>query len=244
MRPLSESLRAGFSFVAELDDRMAWEAGLSRELSRLLRSQMGQLLELLGDPPDLNNIPESFWQDAGEELQAALSRNFQDIYLAAAEQILDAQPIGVDWGLVNSNAANWARQYSFDLVSGITQTSRQAVSDAIAAFFEEQQTLQQLRDRLSSIYGPVRADMIASTEVTRAAVQGERSVIAEIEAEGVQMQRFWITSQDELVCPICSPLHERPYSEWSFQFPDGPPGHPRCRCSEAHEFVTVGERIG
>ena len=83
----------GVSFVAELNDRMDWEGDLAKELGKIERAHLGRLLEELGDPPDINNVPASFWTETGEELQAALSRNFQGIYIASAQQILDAQPI-------------------------------------------------------------------------------------------------------------------------------------------------------
>jgi hypothetical protein len=205
---------------------------------------MGQLLEFLGDPPNLNNVPMTFWEESGVEMQAAMSRHFRDIYIESAEQILAAQPIGVDWGLINQEAITWAEGYSFDLVQGLNQTSRNAVSRAVSAFFEDQQTIGDLRAALAQTFGPVRAEMIASTEVTRSAVQGERAFIAELQRMGVRMKKFWVTSQDELVCPICSPLNGLPSEEWISEYPEGPPAHPRCRCSEAHEFLAVGERIG
>jgi hypothetical protein len=215
---------------------MDWEADLGKELARLLRAQMGGLLEELGDPPNINNVSPSFWRESGEELQAALSRNFQGIYISAAQQILDAQPIGVDWGIVNQNAANWARRYSFDLVTGITDTTRRAISDAVTAFFERQQTIWDLRAVLSEIYGPVRADMIAATEVTRAAVQGELGIVDELRGQGVQMIGIWRTSEDELVCPLCGPLADKEEGDgWN----EPPPRHPRCRCWLSHEFVGV-----
>jgi len=230
--------------MAELSNRMDWEGIVGKEAAKLLRAQMGQLLELLGDPPNLNNLPPSFWDDWGREAQAAMSRHFRDIYVASAEQILNAQPIGVDWGLVNQQAITWAEGYSFELVSGINETSRRAVAEAVSAFFEEGQTLADLRASLSQTFGPVRASMIGTTEVTRSAVQGERAFVEELRREGVMFERRWITSQDERVCPICSPLHEQLDTEWAGRFPDGPPAHVRCRCNEAHDFVNVGARIG
>ena len=34
--------------------------------------------------------------------------------------------IGVDWALVNEAAAEWSRQYAYDLVRGITAHTREA----------------------------------------------------------------------------------------------------------------------
>lgn len=218
---------------------MDWEGIVGKEAAKLLRAQMGQILEYLGDPPNLNNVPPGFWDEWGREAQAAMSRHFRDIYLASAEEILNAQPIGVDWGLVNQNAINWAQGYSFDLVTGINETSQRAVADAVSAFFEEQQTIGDLRAALSQTFGPVRASLIADTEVTRAAVQGELAVVNELRLQGVQMIGIWQTNVDEAVCVLCGPLNEKGPDIWMREAPDGPPRHVRCRCWLNHEFVEV-----
>ena len=70
--------------MAEVPDRMDWEGKIGKDIAKLLRRQMGALLELMGDPPDLVNVPEAFWVEHGEEMRAALQRNFQQIYLASA----------------------------------------------------------------------------------------------------------------------------------------------------------------
>jgi hypothetical protein len=50
--------------------------------------------------------------------------------------------------------------------------------------------------------------------------------------DGIDMERVWIVTPDERLCPICEPMTNVsvPYGE---DFPiDGPPAHPRCRCTE------------
>jgi hypothetical protein len=47
---------------------------------------------------------------------------------------------------------------------------------------------------------------------------------------------IWLASQDELVCPICGPLHgKRRGQGWT----EPPPAHPNCRCAVGTEFVGV-----
>jgi SPP1 gp7 family putative phage head morphogenesis protein len=93
-----------------------------------------------------------------------------------------------------------------------------------------------LRGRLGRIYSPVRAEMIAVTEVTRAAAEGERATVREIEKEGIRMVEVWQTNNDSLVCPICGPRHGKKVGDgWSKN--DGPPAHPRCRCWLTHTFT-------
>ena len=229
--------------MAELPDRMDWEGRIAKDLAKLLRRQFGEFLELVGDPPDLSKVPESFWVEGGEEMRAVLQRNFQQVYLSSAAQALQGQPIGVEWGLINEGAIQWSTQYSFDLIADLTATTRAAVRKAVGSFFEDQLTMGDLRNMLSQTFGPVRADMIASTEVTRAAVQGELAFVEELRKLGVEMVARWQTNVDESVCPICLPLNET--ITWVAQFPSGPPAHVRCRCWINHEFADRrGEVIG
>lgn len=230
--------------MPDLAGRDDFEKRLARKLGRLLGALMGQLLEALGDPPDVNNLPAGFWTDAGMTLRQAIQPELEAIYLESAEAMLGATPIGVEWGVVNTSAVQWARQYTFDLVSGINRTSERLLQESISAFFDEGLTIGDLRARLAGAFGPIRADLIASTEVTRAAVEGERTIIDELIGQGVQFEQVWQTSEDEAVCPICRPLDgQRQSVGQSFVHPmtgapyHGPPAHPRCRCWLNHEPV-------
>ena len=140
--------------------------------------------------------------------------------------------IDIDWELANIGAEDWARRYGFDLVRGITRTTQQRLQKEIAAWVNNGDSLGQLRKRLSQPNGPFspkRARTIAVTETTRAFAEG--NVVAWKES-GVVERRRWNTSVDELVCPICGPLHNV-ITDIDKPFPGGlqnPPAHPYCRC--------------
>jgi hypothetical protein len=77
--------------------------------------------------------------------------------------------------------------------------------------------------------------MIARTEVTNAAMQGEAGIVDELAREGIHMIAVWQTNNDAIVqeCPICWPRHGKKkgdgwYSETA--------AHPNCRCWINHEF--------
>jgi len=226
-------------------DRDELERQLAKILGRLQKAQLTRLLEYLGDPPRIENVPTEFWEEVGKELLEALAPFLAKIYLTEAEALLRANPaIGVDWALVNEAASTWARQYTYDLVRGITDHSRGALQRAVGDFFSEALTRGELESRLSGLFGPIRAEMIAVTEVTRAAAEGQQGLVTEVAAVGIEMIDSWSTRNDELVCPICGPLHGRdadgydagrtPY--WvhptSGERYGKPPAHPRCRCSD------------
>ena len=138
-------------------------------------------------------------------------------------------PLSVDWQLANNAAAQWALEYGYDLVRGITDTTRRRLQTEIQRFVTNGETLPQLTGRLEDVFGPVRAEMVAVTEVTRAYAEGNRASWRE---SGVIEQREWRTANDELVCPICGPLAGQ-IAGLDESFPDGsdgPPAHVRCRC--------------
>jgi hypothetical protein len=169
------------------------------------------------------------------EMRQAVTPNLELIYMESAERLMSSTPIGVDWALVNAGAVEWAAQYAGDFVRGTTETTRRAINNKIAQFFETPGLTQgDLRRSLAPTFGPVRADMIAQTEVTRASAQGEIAIADALRQEGIEMVAIWRTSNDELVCPICGPRNGKQQGDgWQ----DPPPAHVRCRCFLSHEFV-------
>jgi hypothetical protein len=224
-------------------DRDSWEARLAREAARLGRQSLDELMTAIGDPPDMARLPASFWDDEAAAMTATLTPMLQEVYLASAEAMLEVSPVGVDWVLVNQRAVTWANQYGYDLVQGLTGTQRDLVREAVGNFFSQNMTLADLRGRLEGAFGPIRADMIATTEVTRAATEGERALVELLRAEGLGFRDIWETAADELVCPICEPLNGQEREGVGYVHPDtgqsydGPPAHPRCRCRERHESL-------
>ena len=217
--------------LSDIPNRDELERRLSRKLGKLNRVQLSRLLEYLGDPPKMENVPQVFWDEAGRELAQTLGPFLEDVYIEQSLEMMNSQPIGIDWAVVNQGAVNWARDYSFNLVSGINDTSRTALQATVGAYYERGQTIGQLTDRLSGIFGPVRAELIATTEITRAAVEGERAIVRELNKQGVQMVPIWNTNEDSLVCPLCGPRANKEITDGIY-----PPLHPRCRCWVTHTF--------
>jgi SPP1 gp7 family putative phage head morphogenesis protein len=212
--------------------REEWEYDLAKAVGRLQARQLSELLDTLGNPPDLNRLTPEYWKTFSAQTRSALLPELQKIYLSSAQMMLDEFPsIGVSWDLANQAAADWSSQYGFDLVRGIGDNTRTALQKKLSAFFEQSMTMPQLRDSLTSLFGPVRAEMIASTETTRAAVNGQQAIVTQLNKQGIPMVPTFTTSRDEHVCPICSPLNGKRVSENQF-----PPRHPRCRCSVAMSF--------
>ena len=223
--------------MADLANRDKLEKQYMRLLAKLLNAYGGRLLEELGDPPDLANLPPDFWDREAEELVRALAPFGERVYLDAAAQMMETLPSGVDWALVNEAAVTWANQYTFELVRGITQTNINLLQTSVSAYFDQGQTIGELEQRLLNAFGPIRAEMIAVTEVTRAASEGEQQIAKELAEQGIHLLPIWQTNNDALVCPICGPKHNKEIKDGVY-----PPAHPRCRCWVNHEIIQDGKR--
>lgn len=214
-------------------NREELERKLARIVGRDLRRELDRLLDYLGDPPDMRNIPHEYWQNGWRDIQRDVEPILVDIYLQQAEAIMGDVGIGIEWDMVNTTASNWARRHTEQTLSQLFNTRYEHLNESIPRFYEEGWNLGQLRTDLERWYSPVRAEMIAVTETTRAAVEGERAFVAELEKEsGLRMVPIWQTAHDDITCLICKPKHGKEITDGKF-----PPAHPRCRCWVTYEFA-------
>ena len=227
-------------------DRYEIERKLARVLSKDLRVELDKLLNYLGDPPNLANVPAEYWQGGWKDIQKDVEPILVDTYIEAAMDLADGIGIGIDFDNVNRAAVNWARQHSEEVMQQIWLRTHEytldvlsrysGVGEVIAQGYEEGLTIREISERLERMFSPVRAERIAVTETTRAVVEGERAYVAELEREtGQRMIPIWMTANDELVCPICAPKNEKPITNGDY-----PPAHPNCRCGVGWEFPKDG----
>jgi SPP1 gp7 family putative phage head morphogenesis protein len=157
----------------------------------------------------------------------------------------------VDWTSANTDAAQWAIEYGYSLVRGITETTRKHIATEIRYFVDNSITIGQLRDRLmaGSLFSKQRATAIAVTEVTRAYAEGNT---AAWKASKVVEGREWQTAVDSRVCPLCGPLHGKVAKMGEpFGIVMNPPRHVACRCwvlpvviGDDERFAGLDELLG
>lgn len=134
------------------------------------------------------------------------------------------------WDMANLTVAQWVRtQHWFSplsLTQGLSATEQNRIRMLVLDYVTNQRPQAWLRDHIvgdMGLYGRRRAETIARTEVTHAFARGNRAAWA---ARGVE-KVSWRTRVDELVCPICGPLHMQ---EFDIDSDVIPPAHARCRC--------------
>lgn len=221
--------------MADLANRADYEARISRAVARVFQQFKRQLWDMLGDNPTDDDLDESFFADFQGALQGAVRPILEAIFVEHAQTLTETPPetarkaggIGIDMTLINQRAADWAAGYSFELVKGIVDTTRDTLRSQIRGFFEDQRTIGDLRDSIGRLFGPVRASMIAITETTRAASKGEEAFADELRKLGLRVTHIWHTSRDDDVCKICKPRNgKRQGDGWQ----ELPPAHIGCRC--------------
>jgi len=226
--------------MADVFERDRQEAAYARSVAREFGRFRKEIVEIIPElPAGATTIPPALWEKHKDKLLEVLVPLLSATFMTQSETFMDDFAfLGVDFALVNEAAAEWSRRYGFELVSGLNNTSRRSLQRIIPNYFEEEQTIGELNAALTPTFGPKRAEMIAVTEVTRAAAEGERETVGELERQGFKMQPVWQTNEDELVCPICGPRNDKPIQAGNETNGEYPPAHPRCRCWVNHELLS------
>lgn len=205
----------------------AWRRELMRGINA---SNVQEIFTRLYDPKLRQTLRDSIvnWLDKAAEAGVMQAREDVERDVFGVKAI---EGIGINWEFANDAAAAWAITYGDNLVGEIAKTTTPRIQRLISDWITNGESLQTLIDRVQSgyLYSENRARTIAVTEVTRAFAQGN---IEAWKASGVMELKRWNTAVDELVCPICAPLH-RTTVPMNGTWPGGiesPPAHPRCRC--------------
>ncbi len=224
----------------DLTDEVAVEKWATREMAERMGKQVSRTITSdLTPTPMRRGEREDDWESLMLPPFLAHLKALGAVGAQAGADAL-ASAIAVDWTLANQDVARWARRYAALLAGNINTTTWEALKDELAEWAMSQETYDQLVQRFEAVLGDAkRADLIASTEATRAYAQGNRIMWQKVQDEyGVEIQRQWLTAADELVCPICGALAgtladlDEPFEANGAEY-DGPPAHPRCRCDVA-----------
>lgn len=231
--------------MPELLNRDELESDFAKKFGRAARRHMFEFRELLGDPPDITNVPEDFFTMCRRENEHDLYLILFLIFSASAEQHGWTGPDMrlAAFGFANERAkevadawdASTRRMFGEKLDRAREQAKKPAID--IPGHREENRFIEtpgqipqeQVDEILDSLYGPKRVHQWVVDETTRARHEGAESAIES--TVGLSDEDVWVTEDDSSVCPTCRPLNDKPRSYWSRFFPEGPPTpHSFCRC--------------
>ncbi|MBS0202322.1 MAG: hypothetical protein JSS49_05425 [Planctomycetes bacterium] len=221
--------------MGEISNRDELEAMFGSKVLRLTREQRNRLVALLGNPPNVANVPESFWIEAGRSLYTEIAVLLATIGRQSAQE----------HGATEFQAQLFVNQYAEprarEMVSGWIDHSKEILQAASQQWQDTTKpsgepappTRSDAIEVSDTIFGPDRVGRMASTETTSAQTAGAEAAVSL--AGGASPNDLWFTREDGKVCTVCRPLHETPRSFWSQYVPAGPPAHPDCRCYLLYE---------
>ncbi len=156
------------------------------------------------DPTDAMNSPE-FWEDfRARSITTAM--NQARLGAIKAADFVQTLGLNVNFDLVNEEVLNFSRVYANDWWRRLEDTTRNQLRNSVVAWQETglgERGFPDLVKSLEPTFGPKRAKLIATTEVTQIFDEGSR--IAQASA-GITTQE-WQTARDPLVDDeICRPL--------------------------------------
>ena len=220
-------------------------AALARFIAKILAAQLKKVLARMpSDNPMTVLWTDDFWEEQARSLEPFRTK-LREVAERGARDTLNRLGfnVGQTGYIPTEEILGWIERYSFEMIGGITETSRRYVERAlIKAFTTSGFTKGDFEALISPWFGPVRAEMIATTELTRAYYEGGAAAIRQVEDAGFEMVHIWNTNNDGLVCDICYPRNQTagygyPAGDYEYGWEDPPPAHPRCRCWVTYKLI-------
>ena len=216
--------------MAELANRLAFEADFAAKLSRLSSRHRRELIELMGSLPDPSNVPREFWAKVEEEHQETVTSILLLLFIAAGEQHIDlllpSDLRAVATEGLTDQATEWAADRAATVSKQYAERSQQLASKLSTRWYGPDFAINRARgdlkppgsDQVQSgaieIFGPNRDATVATTETTQAATAGTNDAIGRVQELGIEVSVTWYTERDARVCPICQPLHGLSMPDW------------------------------
>ncbi len=197
---------------------------LGRKVAAAKRDGAIKIAKGLDDDDAVRAAGEGDWSSLGAEVKPHLSDIAQD---GAKEAVLQVEAdLSAALEQVNEESVRWAQARSAELVTRISETTRERVREVVVAGVEAGQSNDEIAALLADdvVFSDDRALTIARTETAFADVAGN---ILGWKASGVVAGKEWKTSGED-PCPECEAM-EGEVVALDEEFEDGdPPLHPRC----------------
>jgi SPP1 gp7 family putative phage head morphogenesis protein len=183
-------------------------------------------------------LPATLIKIAAEGGDVALGALAPRMKVAEDRVVPSKGPLKMRFDRTNQRVVDWADRHAAELITNITETTRDDLNNAIADAIEGGDLDELYDEILDAVGNEARAELIARTEVMRAANEGQREGWRQATDEGLlsgDERTAWIATGDATVCPLCDEL-DGAERDMDGEYPDpggdGPPLHPNCRCTE------------
>ncbi len=207
-----------------------------RAQAQVIAAQVVAARERLGKTAedDVRAIMEALdfegWAKLIPELKPIMEEIIREAARAGMTQLDLSRDINQMLTIINRYAVSYAGARGSELVTGITEVTRNMIRVDVARAIEEGQSNDALAQaiRENTAFSGERAELIARTESASADVQGN---LEAYRMSGVVSGKQWITGAG--CCDLCNEL-DGVTVDLDEDFPNdggaGPPLHPNCRC--------------
>lgn len=235
--------KQGRAFLAVLNHRAGVLAGR-------LRESAGDVL-----PPDWEAIYDTV---VAEDVlfTAATRQAVEDALLTGAQHAMGDFSVAGAFDLSNPRAAAYLETHAAEAVTAINVETKAQMRAVITAGLRDGQTYDQIaksiRERFAGFSTPKpqqhirsRAHLVAVTEAGDAYEQGNRAVVDDLTAAGLQMEKSWLTVGDNRVSDGCADNEGAGWIPVDDAFPSGhqePLRFPGCRCSGMYRRAASAAR--
>jgi hypothetical protein len=214
----------------DYEQRLKLERRLARELLPILAKQQAVARPKRGEK-DASGAIERI-QKFTPQLKSAVRNIMIEVAMLGLDTSMAGKRMPDEVVDTNDIIRDWIDAYTFTLVTNINETTAAYLQKRIAKWVNEELTLDDLIKDFEPIFGKRRAELIASTEVTRAYAQGRlmgwkangmadkeplemppahprcRCILTQ-QRRGDEWHFIWKTAVDDRVCPICGPRHNQ-----------------------------------
>jgi hypothetical protein len=182
---------------------------------------------------NIDDFVQIDWEEEAINLRVILSKTLIDAVVAGGESIMRDTGISDDWDDNSPPVIRFLRDYTFDLVKGLNNTSRDRLREALTTSLELGESTDEAQTRIEEVISdPRRAAAIARTESVRSYAGGRLEVGKRIGAD----RKGWSAFIDDRTSARCRDGLNGQVVEIGKPFKskldgwegDGPPSHPNC----------------
>lgn len=206
----------------------------------------GATVQEIAAQVDVDGILDGLDLSGFDTVKATIADELEVVLVEEGKRVLAAVTAGTDidaedlFEVVNQKAVSYAGQRSAELVSEVTESTRNAIRQVVEAGLRDNLGTPAIADNLQSAFGfsDGRARLIADTEVRFANSRGALAGYRAARGAGVPLKKRWLVAADP--CDSCVENGGVGLIDLDENFPDGsdaPPGHPNCKCALAAEVV-------
>lgn len=252
-----------FSRARKLRATRQLESRLTNDVAKAFRAQGRNVMAVFEElKPRLSEafiareaLTESDWI----ALFAAIDANADDfivpIEAAVAAAMVEGAAIAIadfaldiSFDLRNPRAVAYLRDYGAQRVTQVNQTTKDAIRDMIVRGIEERRTYDQIAKDISARFAEFavgkpqqhidsRAHLVAVTEIGNGYEHGSEIVVKDLQAGGLVMEKYWLTSHDDRVSDGCRANENDGWIPLDQAHNSGhmkPLRFPGCRCTELY----------